>query len=102
MYKFALSSGNMVRVVEGLLVVLFLVMQAHIWFSSSGLLMNQSLVERMSHQQNALFELERRNDSLQREIQGLKSDPLVLENRARLDLGWVRTGERYYHYTGTA
>jgi len=79
-----------------LLTVLLLLLQYRLWFSHDGLpsvLLLHRAVE-IQRQDNAI--LEERNQVLTAEVQDLKSGLDALEERARSELGMIKSGETFF------
>ena len=78
------------------LTVLFLVLQYKLWFANDGVSQLWKLkkqVEVQSAKNNALHE---RNMSLDAEVRDLKNGKAAIEERARTELGMVKSDETFY------
>ena len=84
------------RIVFGLLLVLFVALQYGIWLGDFGYLrlnlLNQAVVE----QEQRNIQLEQRNQKLQAEVIDLKQGTAALEERARSQLGMIKENETFY------
>jgi len=79
-----------------LLTVLLLLLQYRLWFSHDGLpsVLHLYRSVEIQRQDNAI--LEERNQVLTAEVQDLKSGLDALEERARSELGMIKSGETFF------
>jgi len=79
-----------------LLTVLLLLLQYRLWFSHDGLpsVLHLHRAVEIQRQDNAI--LEERNQVLTAEVQDLKSGLDALEERARSELGMIKSGETFF------
>lgn len=78
------------------LIVLFLIFQYRLWFGE-GSFAHKAELSRQIEQQKARNErLEERNRILAEEVEGLRSDPGAIEERARADLGMIKNDETFF------
>ena len=79
-----------------LLTVLLLLLQYRLWFSHDGLpsVLHLYRAVEVQRQDNAI--LEERNQVLTAEVQDLKSGLDALEERARSELGMIKSGETFF------
>ncbi len=79
-----------------LLTILLLLLQYRLWFSHDGLpsVLHLHRAVEVQRQDNAI--LEERNQVLTAEVQDLKSGLDALEERARSELGMIKSGETFF------
>ena len=79
-----------------LLTVILLLLQYRLWFSHDGLpsILHLYRAAEVQRQDNAV--LEERNQVLAAEVQDLKSSLDALEERARSELGMIKSGETFF------
>ena len=77
-------------------VVLVLVLQYALWFSSGGLVQIWRLHHDIATVQVENASLAERNSVLQAEVNDLKQGNEALEERARNDLGMIKKNETFY------
>lgn len=65
-------------------------------FGADNVLQLYHLKTAITKQQLELAELQDRNLDLAKKIENLKKYPLSIEEQARLELGMVKKGEKYY------
>lgn len=84
------------KLVMILLTVLLLLLQYRLWFSHDGLpsVLHLHRAVEIQRQDNAI--LEERNQVLTAEVQDLKSGLDALEERARSELGMIKSGETFF------
>lgn len=78
-----------------LLVVLIGLLQYKLWFQSGGIQHAAALKQEIQQQQQANNELSAQNRQLQAEIKDLKHGQEAIEERARNELGMVKSNEDY-------
>jgi len=78
------------------LTVLLLLLQYRLWFSHDGLpaMLHMHRTVELQRQENT--ELEERNQVLAAEVQDLKSGLDALEERARNELGMIKSDETFF------
>lgn len=76
-----------------------LLLQYRLWFADGGIAEQVRLEQKIVQQQDGNQVLRERNVALEREVLELQSGHLVVEQRARNDLGLVKQGEVYYQFT---
>ena len=84
------------RILIGILFVLFLWLQYRLWVGEGSLAEVHNLRREIERQQSELQRLEQRNRVLEAEVLDLKSGLEALEERARSELGMIREGEIFY------
>jgi len=87
--------------VKGLLAALLLLvvfLQYRLWLAEGGIAEVVRLQEQIRTEEAINAELRARNDELARQVLDLQNGQLVIEQRAREDLGLVREGEEYYQF----
>ncbi|KAA0012700.1 cell division protein FtsB [Billgrantia pellis] len=85
----------------GLLLLLAL-LQYRLWFGSSGVYELEEIRERVVQLDTANKPLRDRNARLAAEVVDLKTGLDAIEERARSDIGMVRTDEQFYWVPGVA
>ena len=86
----------MLRGLNSVLLVLLLALQWRFWYGDGGRAEVRSLSQEVAHQTAAVEALRDRNRMLAAEVQDLKHHQAALEERARVDLGMIKTGETFY------
>ena len=84
------------RILIGILFVLFLWLQYRLWVGEGSLAEVHNLRREIERQHTELQRLEHRNRVLEAEVLDLKSGLEALEERARSELGMIREGEIFY------
>ncbi len=84
------------RVFLGSLLLLFLCLQAELWFSQAGISETLRLKSEVAKQEKANGILLARNQVLEADVQDLKSGKEAIEARARHELGMDKRGETFY------
>ena len=79
------------------LVLLFL--QYELWLGEDSVRALKQLEEELAAQQAVNDELSARNERLQIEVIDLKNGLEAVEERARSELGMIRSGETYYLFS---
>ncbi len=78
------------------LAALLLVLQAKFWFGQGNWRQVQQLRAQLQMQQKENQELLRRNKALAAEVKDLKSGVDAVEERARNEMGMIKSGEVFY------
>jgi len=81
---------------NGILLALLINLQYHLRFGKSGYAELQALTQTIAKQQQENAELKQRNQTLTAEIADLKTDFNAIEERARTELGLVKSNEVFY------
>ena len=85
------------RVVPAALLIVLVIIHAQLWFGRGSV----PTVARMSEQLNAQKQLNAKaqltNDQLAAEVRDLKEGLEMVEERARMELGMVKSNEIYVH-----
>ena len=84
------------KLIFGALLVLLLLLQYEFWFSDGGMKTVSQLQKSIAVQAKKNDELDKRNQTLITEIQGLQNGNTSVEAHARKDLGMVKKGEVFY------
>ncbi len=84
------------RVLIGILFVLFLWLQYRLWVGEGSLAEVHNLRQEIGRQQTELEALKQRNKVLEAEVLDLKNGLEAIEERARTELGMVKEGEVFY------
>ena len=77
-------------------VILCLILQYQIWFSSQGVMRKRALAQQLSHLEKQRARLEKENQALKQAVAQLKKSDQTISNRARNNLGMIKKGETYY------
>jgi cell division protein FtsB len=88
------------RIVAIVLLVLVLALQYRLWVSDGGMREVWRLRDEVSAQRAENEKLKDRNRTLLAEVQDLKQGKTAIEERARTDLGMVRSDETFYQVMG--
>lgn len=86
------------RWLGAVLLLLLLVLQYRLWFAAGGIAETSRLQARIEREQAVNAELMARNRALERQVIELQSGNIVLEAKAREDLGLVKEGEIYFQF----
>ena len=84
------------------LAVLLMVLQFRLWKGDGSLAQVRHLRHEISGQQERVEALKERNQTLEAEVQDLKNRLSALEERARSDLGMIRSSETFYQHSSPA
>jgi cell division protein FtsB len=84
------------RIIAAVLLVLVLALQYRLWVSDGGMREVWRLRDEVAAQQAENEKLKERNRTLVAEVQDLKQGKTAIEERARTDLGMVRSDESFY------
>ena len=84
------------RILIGILFVLFLWLQYRLWVGEGSLAEVHNLRQEIGRQQTELERLTQRNRVLEAEVLDLKTGLEALEERARTELGMIKEGELFY------
>ena len=84
------------RVIVLTLAAILVVLQARLWLADGGLRESRALRAAIASQTAENAELSARNDALAGEVRDLKQGIDAAEERARSDLGMVRSDETFY------
>jgi cell division protein FtsB len=83
------------------LVALLLLLQYRLWLGQGGLLTIWHLKQEIAEQVVENQTLKQRNNILLADIEDLKNGNEAVEERARNDLGMVKSGEHFYQVVAT-
>jgi len=86
---------KIIGIVLGALIVLI---QYPLWIGKGGWLRAWDVDRQLSVQKDKNRELERRNATLAAEVKDLKTGTEAIEERARFELGMVRSDEVFFQY----
>lgn len=78
------------------LVIILVLLQYRVWLGDGGMREVHRLRTEIEVQQEENLKLKERNRTLAAEVQDLKKGTVAIEERARTDLGMVRSGETFY------
>ena len=90
------------RIIAAVLLVLVLALQYRLWVSDGGMREVWRLRDEVAAQQAENEKLKERNRTLVAEVQDLKQGKTAIEERARTDLGMVRSDESFYQVMSSA
>lgn len=86
----------LMRILQGLLLVIILGLQIRLWTGPGSLAEISRLDESISAQAAENATLQSRNQALLTEVEALKTGTDAIEEMAREDLGLIKAGETYY------
>ena len=86
---------KLVAVILGALIILI---QYPLWLGKGGWLRASEVDRQLSAQKGKNAELERRNAGFAAEVKDLKTGTEAIEERARFELGMVRSDEVFFQY----
>lgn len=94
----SLSRENVriMKLINGMLFVLLILMQYKLWFGESGLHKTHEYQERIEVLNQDLKKIRRQNAVLQAEVDDLRNGLAAVEERARRDLGMIRRNETFF------
>ena len=84
------------RILAGALVALIVLIQYPLWFGKGGWLRVWEVDRQVSDAKEANRRLEIRNASLAAEVRDLKTGTEAIEERARSELGMIRSDELFF------
>jgi cell division protein FtsB len=84
------------RIVIGILVALFLLLQYRLWVGEGSMAEVHALKKQVEARKAELEMMQQRNNALRAEVQDLKKGRDAIEERARSELGMVRENEEFY------
>jgi cell division protein FtsB len=84
------------KILTGLLLFLFLVLQYQLWIKPQSIFDAWKLQRQLQTIQADNQALREKNDALLAEVNELKKEQQAIEQHARHDLGMVKSGEKYY------
>ncbi len=85
----------MSRLLIFILLLMLVLLQYQLWFSSGGLPEVWELEKTREHQRQENSDLARRNQSLAAEVRDLKEGSEAVEERARSEMGMIKQGETF-------
>jgi cell division protein FtsB len=85
-----------VKILAGILGALILLIQYPLWIGKGGWLTAWRLENKLETEKSKTVQLERRNASLAAEVRDLKQGTEAVEERARYELGMIRSDEVFY------
>lgn len=86
----------MSRLIALVVVALLLLLQVKLWVGAGGWGEVKQLETTVAVQRQENAELEQRNAALDAEVDDLKSGRAAIEERARSELGMIKSGETFY------
>ena len=86
----------MLRYIALFLLVLLLALELKLWAGAGGVHEVWRLGQQVAEQTQENAVLKRRNEALSAEVEDLKSGKEAIEERARADLGLIKSGEIFY------
>jgi cell division protein FtsB len=81
-----------------LLIVLFLVLQYHLWFDETGIIATRRLQNNLEEQLKQNDILKQKNLQVVAEVADLKQGHEAIEEHAREELSMVKRNEKFYQY----
>jgi len=84
------------KIIGGILFVLFLALQYRIYLGESGQRKLATLQSKLEQQQQLNQQLKSENEKLRKEIEWLRHHPEALEEMAREQMGMVKPDETFY------
>lgn len=78
----------------------FIALQVNLWLGAGGLLQFLQLKTELQQQMTENTQLEARNSVLYAEVLDLKEGYDAIEERARVDLGMIKSNETFYQIIG--
>jgi len=87
------------KILAGVLGALILLVQVPLWFGKGGWLRVSQMQQEVSRQKVKNDQLESRNATLAAEVRDLKQGTEAVEERARSELGMIRSDEVFFHIT---
>ena len=92
-----LTKGLTVRkLLMAVLLIAVIALQSRLWVGEGSLVMVNMLQGKVEEKQKEIEQLKKRNNVLAAELDALKSGDLVIEQRARTDLGMIKNNETFY------
>jgi cell division protein FtsB len=79
-----------------ILTSLLIILQYRLWFGEGSLAHKSELARAIEKQQVRNERLVERNRILAEEVEGLRTDPDAVEERARADLGMIKQDETFF------
>jgi cell division protein FtsB len=80
------------------LLILCILLQLRLWQGEGGIREKHLREERIAVGLSEIAQLKDNNHFLDEELKDLKNGLEALEERARVELGMIKTGEVFYHY----
>jgi len=90
------------RLLMMVLAVVFVLLQARLWFSNGGLREVWHLEAEVARRVEDNGRLAARNSALEAEVRDLKQGLAAAEERARTELGMIHSGETFYQIAPAA
>ena len=88
-----------IRVMTGVLALLFCVLQFRLWVSDDGFAEASRLTGMIEQQTDENSRLNQRNQRLEAEVVDLRKSEGAVEERARADLGLIGPDETFYIFS---
>jgi cell division protein FtsB len=95
-FEYCLSSGERMRFIVAILVVLLILLQYKLFFAHSGIRETIYLKHAVAEQTRENAKWYKSNMALANRIEALKHDKRSIEALAREDLGMIKQDETYY------
>ena len=77
-------------------IILLLIVQFRLWFDDTGLVASWALEQQMAELHRNIGEQQNHNDVLGGEVAHLHRSHDIIEEKAREDLGFIKTDESFY------
>ncbi len=84
------------KVLIGVLLVLFCLLQYRLWYGDANVFQVQELERQIGELKQQATKLDARNAALEAEVKDLRNGIEALEERARQDLGMIKKGETFF------
>ncbi|MEX2198830.1 MAG: cell division protein FtsB [Burkholderiales bacterium] len=84
------------KLLGGILAALIVLIQYPLWLGKGGWIRTWEIGERVSAQQDKNAALEQRNVALEAEVRDLKQGLEAIEERARYELGMIKSDEVFF------
>jgi cell division protein FtsB len=85
------------RIIIAVLALMLVVLQYRLWIADDGVRETWMLRQAMQRQNDENERLAERNAALAAEVEDLRGGLAAIEERARAELGMVRSDETFYH-----
>jgi len=84
------------KLLSAFLLLTLVGLQYRLWVGEGSLAHVQRLKAEIVQQHSVNEQLRTRNERMEREVVSLKDDPAAIEERARRELGMIKSGEMFY------
>ena len=87
---------DMLKKITVALCIILIFLSYKFWIGSDSILQVLRLKKAIAVQQAEIATLKNRNQELVIKVNNIKKHPLIIEERARYELGMIKRGEKYY------